>query len=73
LSQPAQRHNLIRDTWRDVGKVFSIAFLLDIIYQVAVFRWIYPVQALIVAVALAIVPYILVRGPVNRLASHRHV
>jgi len=69
LSQPQKRHALGLDAWKDVGKVFIIAFLLDIIYQVVVFRWIYPMQAVIVGFALAIVPYILLRGPVNRIAS----
>jgi len=72
LSQPEKRRVLIRDTWKDIGKVFSIAFLLDVIYQIVVFRWIYPVQALIIAFTLAIVPYVLVRGPVTRIASHRN-
>jgi len=71
LIQPAERHGLIRDAWKDVGRVFSIAVLMDLIYQFAVFRWIYPLQALIVAFALAIVPYVLVRGPVTRIASYR--
>jgi hypothetical protein len=72
LSQPTKRHALLRDAWKDVGKVFSIAFLLDIIYQVIVFRWIYPMQALIVAFGLAVVPYALVRGPVTRIAGRRN-
>jgi hypothetical protein len=73
LFQPKNRQALMRDAWKDVGKVFSIACLLDIIYQVVVFRWIHPLQAVIVGFALAIVPYMLVRGPVNRIASRRNV
>jgi len=34
-----------------------------------VFRWIYPLEVLLVAFLLACVPYLLIRGPVNRLAS----
>jgi hypothetical protein len=45
-----------------------MAVLLDSIYQVIVFRWIYPGQVLVVAVACAVVPYVLVRGPITRLA-----
>jgi hypothetical protein len=36
--------------------------------QVLVFRWVYPVEAMITAVILAILPYTVVRGVVNRLA-----
>jgi hypothetical protein len=42
--------------------------VLDVIYELIVWRWIYPVQALVVAVVLAIIPYLLVRGPTTRLA-----
>jgi len=34
-----------------------------------VVRWIYPLELIIVAIALAVVPYVLIRGPVNRLAN----
>jgi hypothetical protein len=37
-------------------------------YQVLVFRWLYPVEAMVTAVILAIVPYVLLRGVVNRVA-----
>jgi hypothetical protein len=39
-----------------------------VIYELIVYRWVYPGQALIVAVVLAIIPYLLVRGPVTRVA-----
>jgi hypothetical protein len=32
-------------------------------------RWVYPLESLIVAFVLACVPYLLLRGPVNRIAS----
>jgi len=35
------------------------------------FRWLYPSEALLVATVLAILPYLVVRGPVNRIASYR--
>jgi len=36
-----------------------------------VFKWVYPLQSLVVAVLLAFVPYVLIRGPVTRLKSRR--
>jgi len=54
---------------KDVGKLFVMAVVLDCVYQVIEIRWIYPLQALIVGFLLAIVPYILIRGPVNRFVS----
>jgi hypothetical protein len=67
LSEPDDRPQLLRDGWKDVGKVFVIALVLDCIYQLIVFRWIYPVQALLVAILLAIVPYAMLRGPATRI------
>lgn len=68
LSSPEDRHDLLREGWKAVAKVFTLAVVIDLIYQVVVFGWIYPLEALIVAVLLAFVPYLLVRGPVNRIA-----
>lgn len=62
-----QRRSLWGQLWQDVGKLFLVAVLLDTIYQVAVLRWFYPVQALIVAGVLAVVPYLLIRGLANRV------
>ena len=42
--------------------------LLDGVYQMMVQGWFYPGEALIVALVLACVPYLLIRGPVDRLA-----
>jgi hypothetical protein len=62
-----QRTSLFRHGWQDVGKLFVVAAILDVIYQVAVFKWVYAGQVLIVAVVLAIVPYLAVRGLTNRI------
>lgn len=67
FSNPEHRRELLRDGWKSVGKVFVLAMVLDVIYQIIVLRWVYPVETLMVAVILAIVPYLLVRGPLNRL------
>ena len=65
---PEHRGGLVRQAWSHVRNVFFIALGLDVVYQVIVFKWVYPLQALIVAVTLAIVPYVLIRGLVTRFA-----
>jgi uncharacterized membrane protein YidH (DUF202 family) len=65
---PAERRYLLRQGWQEVGKLFIVAVVLDVIYQVIVLRWVYVGQALIVATMLAIVPYLVVRGLANRIA-----
>ena len=70
FTDPEHRRELLRDGWKAVGKVFVIAVIIDAVYQFIVVRWFYPGEALIVAAILAFVPYLLIRGPVNRL-THR--
>ncbi len=65
---PAERRYLLQQGWKDVGKLFLVALVLDVVYQIIVLRWLYPVQVLIVATVLAIVPYLVVRGLTNRIA-----
>jgi len=54
-----------------VGKIFIIAVIIDVIYQLRVNHWIYHGETLIVAILLAIMPYLLLRGPINRLVQLR--
>ncbi len=63
-----RRHELLRQAWQDVGKVFIIASILDVTYEIIVYHWVYPVQVLIVAATLAIIPYLVIRGPITRIA-----
>ena len=67
FTNPALRPELLRQLWRDVGKVFIAAAVVDMIYELIVYRWIYPGQALVVAAMLALVPYLVLRGPVTRI------
>jgi hypothetical protein len=69
IRDPTQRADLLRQGWRSIGRVFILAIVMDVIYQWIVMGWIYPLELLIVAIVLAVVPYVLIRGPVNRLAS----
>jgi len=67
ITDPAQRRQVLLSSWKSVGKVFVIALILDFAYQLMVFHWFYLSQALLVALFLAIIPYFLLRGPVNWL------
>jgi hypothetical protein len=67
LSSHKSRGELVKKGWRSVGKVFILAIILDSVYQMEVHSTIYAGELLIVAFALAIVPYLVVRGPVNRI------
>src|SRR5688500_3089304 len=71
LTDSKHRVEFMKLGWKDVGKVFALAALLDLVYQWIVYRWLYPVETLLVAFLLACVPYLLIRGPVNRLLRRR--
>ena len=71
FTQPAHRRELLRDGWHSVGKLFLAAIVIDFVYQIIALHWFYPVEALLVAMFLAIIPYLFVRGPVNRIAAAR--
>jgi hypothetical protein len=68
LSNPDKRRARLREGLAATGKVLLIAILLDGVYQYLEFKTIYPVEALIVAVLLAFIPYLLLRGPIARIA-----
>jgi hypothetical protein len=69
FTQAGHRRELLRDGWKSVGRVFVLAVVIDAVYQLMVLRWFYPGEALLVSAILAIVPYLLIRGPVNRIAK----
>jgi hypothetical protein len=68
LTDPGERAGMIKDGWKSIGRVFLLALLLDVVYQIIVLRFVYVGEAIIVAFVLAIVPYLFIRGPVTRLA-----
>jgi hypothetical protein len=68
LTMKDHRSRLFKSAMKDIGRIFIVAVVMDTTYQLWVLRAFYLGQLLIVAVACAIVPYVLVRGPVTRLA-----
>ncbi len=71
LTDPAQRTDMLRDGWKSVGKVFILAIVLDVVYQIIELRFVYVGEAIIVAFILAILPYLCLRGIVTRVARWR--
>ena len=67
FSDRSHRRKLLGEAWKAVGKIFTIAVIIDVIYQFIALRRIYVLDVIITAVLLAIVPYLLLRGPVNRV------
>jgi hypothetical protein len=72
FKSPTERRRLFRSGLRDFGKVFIVACVLDTTYQILVLKSYYPGEMLVVAVVCAVVPYLLVRGPITRIATLLH-
>ena len=68
LTDPAQRAGYLREGLKRVSRVIVFALVMDAIYQFIVLRWFYLGEALVTAFVLAVLPYLLIRGPAARIA-----
>jgi hypothetical protein len=71
VTRSESRQSLLKEAWDQVGKVLVIASILDGIYQYIVFHRVNIAGVIIMAFTLAVIPYVLFRGPVNRIATLR--
>jgi hypothetical protein len=71
ITNHGHRGELFREGWKSVARLFFLAVIIDLIYQHLALPTIYPGEALIISFTLALIPYLLMRGPVNRLWPHR--
>jgi hypothetical protein len=65
----AELVKLLHGGWRDLRVPFFVAATLDAIYQLITQRFIYPLELLFTATLSAVVPYVILRGPANRIAG----
>jgi hypothetical protein len=68
LTNPSDRIERLSEGLVATARVILLGLVMDIIYQWLVLGTFYPGEAVIVALALAFVPYLLLRGPFGRLA-----
>jgi hypothetical protein len=68
LSNPNERLARLHYGVAATGKIILLGILIDGLYQAIEFKTFYPVEALKVAFLLAFIPYLLIRGPVTRIA-----
>jgi hypothetical protein len=52
------------------ARIIILGVVMDTVYQWVVFKTFYPVQAAVIAILLAFVPYLLLRGPFERLGRY---
>jgi len=71
VSDPAERASRLREGLNATGKILALGIGLDIVYQIVEFKRVYPLEAIVMALLLAFMPYLLLRGPVARVAQWR--
>jgi hypothetical protein len=71
LTDPAKRGGRLHEGLISTARVILLGLCMDVIYQVIEFETFHPAEAVITALLLAFVPYVLLRGPVARIARWR--
>jgi hypothetical protein len=68
LTNPAKGGGRLREGLISTARVILLGLCMDAIYQFIEFKTFHPAEAVIIALLLAFVPYLLLRGPVARIA-----
>ena len=68
LTHPSDRVERLGEGLVSTARVILLGLAMDIVYQWFVLGTFFPGEAVIVALALAFLPYVLLRGPFGRLA-----
>jgi hypothetical protein len=72
FTHPAERDQMLKEGWKSISRVFILGVVMDLIYQIIKLKAFHVIDALLVAFVLAIVPYLIIRGPVDRIAKRLH-
>jgi hypothetical protein len=67
LHDKTKRRNRLREGLKATSRIIILGLIMDAIYQFRVLGTFYPGEAIIIALLLAFIPYLLLRGPVARI------
>ncbi len=68
LTDPAQRRGRLDEALIATARIVLLGLAMDTVYQVIEFDTFHPVEALIIALLLGVLPYLVLRGLVTRIA-----
>jgi hypothetical protein len=71
LHDPTQRGPRLREGFAAMSRVIGLGVIMEAIYQWRVLGAFRPLEMAIVVLLLCFVPYLLIRGPVARIARRR--
>ena len=66
-TEPAERAARLHEGTSATARIFLLGLVMDSIYQFVVLRKFYPLEAFVVSLVLAVMPYFLIRGPAARV------
>jgi tryptophan-rich sensory protein len=72
FDKPLNRVERLDEGLNATARIILLGLVMDVVYQVIALQRFYPAEAVIIAVLLAFVPYVLIRGPVARIARRWH-
>jgi hypothetical protein len=68
LTNSAERGGRLREGLISTARIILLGLAMDAIYQAVVLKTFYPGEMVIIALLLAFIPYVILRGPFARLA-----
>jgi len=68
LGNPQERIGRLREGLNATARIIALGLVMDVIYQAIVFKTFYSDQALVVALVLAFVPYVIIRDVTARVS-----
>jgi hypothetical protein len=71
LSSPSERAGRMAEGVISTARVLLLGLCMDTVYQLIVLKTFYPAEAVAVAITLGFIPYLLLRGPIHRIARWR--
>ena len=69
LTHPEKLGGRLHEGLIATARIILLGLVMDVIYQLMVFGNLHPGEAAIIAILLAFVPYLLLRGPFARIAG----
>ena len=73
IRNPEERLDWLREGLNATARIILLGLLMDAIYQAIVFKRFYPDEAVIIAVLLGFVPYVIFRGVLTPVLRRRRV
>ncbi len=70
VREPQGRAGRLWEGIVSTARIIILGLVMDTAYQWVVFKTFYPGQAVVIAILLAFVPYLLLRGPFARIVRH---